>query len=417
MTAPTGLAGELGTVLYEAETNFDELVSTFGTRLSVIGQVDCSGLQQPRLDVGRTEQYLQGDSPRVPGLFSGSFKTTHRMCGHGSATSGAMTGTDNATLLGRVLGGYYAGFAGTTFTGGTASVPTTTASGTAPAGSLCRSGLGMVGVTAADGRGNGQFAAIGTHVTTTLTLLTALPGAPTNGDVMHSAELAYTTETSAAFASSRWLLQTGNLQYECHGCWPMSVAFSGLGFGGGIPTFEVTWGVTSFKLSTTTFPSAVAVQAFAPAACGGGNSSFYLQTLGTVTRALRSVRDFTITVNLGAVPIPGPGGGTPFSLYVGATRTPSEIIWEWTEDAPAATLTPQSDTDWAEAKHGLAMFSGTAGSAMCAYSPNLLPDGNRPVQFVDSGSGINRCRYRYKAATGTTTTTDLTLSALRFGWA
>src|SRR6185437_3387009 len=86
---------------------------------------------------------------------------------------GATASTDLPTLLGFVFGTSGVSAAnGTTATAGTATAITTAASGTFAAGSLCR--VGALG----DGRGGGQFAAILSHVTTTLTLLTAIGGSP-----------------------------------------------------------------------------------------------------------------------------------------------------------------------------------------------------------------------------------------------
>jgi len=412
----TAGAAALGFLAYEAESTFGENVSTFTTGISTLAPVDTSGLSHAKVAAGRTVQFLQGGDPHISTVMGGSFKTKHYLCGHGSATSGSMSLTDVPTLLGIILGASSASASGTTFTGGTATAPTTTSSGTFAAGALVRAGTGVAGSTASDTRGSGQVAAISTHATTTLNLLTALPGAPNNADVLHSAEMVYITEAAAtAITGTRWLLQSANLEYECHGCYPTAIAINGLGPDGSLPSFDVTWGVSWFKYSTATFPSATSPQKFLPAPSGGANYSFFFQTQGTATRSTRTVRSMSISINLGVTPIMGPGGTNQYQVIVGATRTPSSIAWEWVEDAPAATTSPQLETDWTTTMHGLLTLSATAGSAMGIYSPKLCPMDSKPVQFNDGG--LNRVRYRYAAYAGDTTTTDLTASAIRFGFA
>ena len=201
--------GQLGSITYEAESGFAPDVTTFTTlRLPIIAPVDASGLVHNKLDSNRVVQYRNDGTAWILGTMGGSFKTKFYLPGHGSTTSGATSITALETLLGLVFGNAAVSSAnGTTLTGGTATAPTTTASGTFSAGSLCF--VGSLG----DTRGGGQGYAISTHVTTTLTLLTALIGAPTNGDVLYSATTIYPSEspTSTTVTSLRFLLQTANL--------------------------------------------------------------------------------------------------------------------------------------------------------------------------------------------------------------
>ena len=263
--------GALGAAVYSPESspaNFGEDVTTFNTlRVPIIKPIDVSKLQHPKIDPKRVVQYRNDNTQFILGPMGGSFDTTIYLPGHGSTTAGATTLGLTETFLGYVLGNVaVSAAAGTTLTGGTATVPITTASGTFTPGALCR--IGSIN----DARGNGQFAAIATHVTTNLTLLTAIDGAPNNGDVLYSAVNFYPSEnpTTTQITGLRFLLLTANLCYEVHGCYPMSWTLSGFN-PGEIPTCTITWGVSWWRYSTVTFPSVVATEQFQPAPTAGGS--------------------------------------------------------------------------------------------------------------------------------------------------
>lgn len=401
-----------GAICYESEATFGENVTTFATlRVPTAALVDPSGLQHEKLDSQRTVQRRQDGTQWILGTQKGTFKIKLWLTGHGSATSGATTAALTETLLGYVLGtSTVSAASGTTFTGGTASVPLTTASGTFAAGSLCRNGV------LGDGRGNGQFAAISTHAATSLNLLTALDGAPTNGDILYSATNMYVTEdpvNSVAPTSCRFLLQTANLQYECHGCVPTNIAWGGLN-PAQVPFVEITYSVAWWQYNTSAFPSAVATETFQPAAVATG--SVFLNDVGTVTRAKRTARDFSINHKLGMELLPGPGGVGTYQAIVGARRTSDVITVQWTEDADTATTTPvlPGYGTGTTAKHLLYTLNPTAQKAVGFYFPNLCIM-NVAVQM--QSQNINRLRISAQAYTGTTTTTDLTASAMRMAWA
>ena len=406
------LPSALSSISYAAESSWGENVTTFGTRLAIVGApVDASGLEQVKLDTQRVSQYAQGGEAHAVGFRGGSFKIKMWLCGHGSTTSGATSATALPTLLGYVIGGGPGSPpSGTTLTGGTATVPTTTASGTFTAGQLCRIGSN------ADTRGNGQFYAVSSHVTTTLTLLNAMAGSPTNGDVLYSAETIYTNElpSTADITGLRFLLQTANLQYECHGCWARNYTLS-VPVNGELPSIEIEFGVSWWTYSSATFPSTTSPDNFTPAPAGGGGSSFFFNTKGTATRATRSVRSFGINVALNNIPIEGVGGVDQYQKVVGCKRGPATITVEWTEDAPATTTSPQVATDYTTTAHGLITWSNSAGSAMGAYFPKMVMVGNMPFQMNDGG--INRLKYTYRALADETQTTNILASAMRIAFA
>jgi hypothetical protein len=400
----------LGAIEWEAESGWGEDITTFATdRPAVLGRVDMSGIMHEKVEPDRVVQYRNDGTAHIPSVMGGSFRTKMHLQGHGSTTAGAVSDTTFETLLGLVFGSLdQSAASGTTLTGGTASVPTTTASGTFAAGSLCR--VGALG----DGDGSGQFHAIGTHVTTTLTLLTAMDGAPVNGAVLYAPRQIFPIEdpTNSTVASFRMRLLSANLRFELHGVFPRSVSFSGLNTGE-IPTIEIEWGVSWWRYTTATFPSAVTQLVHTPAPVAAG--SFFLNAVGTVTRSLRNIRDFSMDYTLGIEPVMGPGGVGQYQAIVGARRTPDRIKIGWSEDADAATTTPVLDGFWTSAlkRHVLYTLSAADGSSVAFYMPQVCITGARPTQ-VDLNN-LNRVRIEGMAYTGPTTTSNLTLSAWRMG--
>lgn len=399
----------LGSVTYETEASWGIDTTTFATlRLPIISPVDASSLVHNKVDSGRVVQYRNDGTAWILATQAGSFKTKMYLPGHGSTTSGAMTITALETLLGIVFGNAaVSASAGSTFTGGTATAPTTTSSGTFAAGSI-----GFAG-SLGDARGGGQAFAVSTHATTTLNLLTALGGSPTNGDVLYSATTIYPSEspTSAGVTSCRFLLQTANLMYECHGCWPMSLSISGLN-PGELPTIEITWGVSWWRYSTSTFPNTTSTDTSNPSAVAAG--SLFVADVGTATRTTRTYRNFQIDYTLGMEVLKGPGGVNQYQDIVGCRRTPDSIKVSWTEDADAATTSPvlAGYGTGTAAKHVLYTSATAAGARIAIYLPKVNVS-NVATQKMDGN--INRLTLEGMANTGSTTTNDLTLSAFRLG--
>ncbi len=399
--------GSLGSVTYETEATFGVDTTTFATlRLPIIAPVDASGLMHSKVDSSRVVQHRNDGTQWVLATQSGSFKTKLYLPGHGSSTSGATTIASLATFLGYVFGNAaLSASAGTTLTGGTATVPTTTASGTFSAGSVAF--VGSLG----DARGGGQAAAIGTHITTSLTLLTAIGGTPTNGDVLYASDMIYPSEapTATTVQSLRFLLQTANLMYECHGCYPTAVSISGLN-PGELPSIEITWAVAWWRYSTATFPSIVATTTDNPSAVAAG--SLFINDNGTATRAVRTYRNFQIDYTLGIETLKGPGGVNAYQDIVGCRRTPDSIKVSWMEDADAATTSPVLPGYGTAStfKHILLTTATTAGARIAMYMPRVAVT-NVGTQKVDAN--LNRISCEGQAYTGGTTTSDLTLSAWR----
>jgi hypothetical protein len=401
----------LGAICYEAESSWAEDVTTFATaRLPVLDEVDTSGLTWRKDAPGLVMQYRSDGAPHILMTMGGSFKTKFYLPGHGSTTAGAVTITALETLLGTVFGNAAIGPAGTTCTGGTATVPTTTASGTFSAGALCR--IGALG----DAAGNGQMAAIGSHVTTSLTLLTALDGSPANGAVLYSVCNIYpsVTPTTSAITGLRFLISKANLRYEAHGCFPMSATITGLNTGEK-PVIEIDWGVSWWRHSTATFPSAVTQTADNPAPVAAG--SFFCQTVGTATRAKRTVREVSLTYTLGIAPVMAPGGVNAYQAITGAVRVDDKVQWSWVEDADANTASPALGGFYESTnrKHILYTLNTIDGKSVGIYTRSCCIADGYPVQFTREGR--NSVRIVADAYVGPTTTNDLTLSPFLLGLA
>jgi len=405
----------LGAIELAPESAFAETSTTFATdRIPVLGMVNVSGLVHAKEASGRVEQYRQGGSQHVLMGQSGSFEMEIDLAGHESTTAGSPTLSMRETLLGYAFGNVaLSAAASTTFTGGTATVPTTTASGTISAGGIIFSGV------LADGRGNGQAHAVATHVTTTATLLTGTDVAVNAADVLYPSAMIYPSETpsvglNGSVLGLRFRLLTNGLQYACHGCAITGVAFSGLNTGER-PKIKLTVTVARWSAVSATFPSAVASSTANPSVVAAG--SFFFNAVGTATRALKVISAFELNYTLGIVPLMGPGGVGAYQSIVGYRRTVDQINISWVEDADAApTATPvaQGYGTGTTSYHALYTLSTTAGSRVAFYWPKLCVT-NVPVQFDDGG--INRMKVEAAAYTGSTTTNNLTASAMRLAMA
>lgn len=405
-----------GAICYEAESSFGEDVTTFAThRIPIRAAVDVTGLKWDSAAPDLVMQYRQGGSPHIKMTQGGSFTTLIDWTGHGSTMVGSPSIDAIETFKGIVLGNVALSLATSqTCTGGTAAIPTMSGATGVSAGGLVR--VGALG----DGRGNGQMYAVATHSSSNLTLIGALPASPSNGDVVYPVTQTYpsSTATSTAITGTRFLLQTGNLEYEAHGCWPMSLEIMGLN-PGERPQWKITWGVSWWRYSTATFPSSVTSNNynFAPVAAGSLN----LQLVGTTTRNVRTTaRSLSLKYTMNNAALPGYGGVNAYQQTVGASRTGDSIEISWVEDADAATTSPVVPGYWQTATSTGAVGyhlewtgSTTDGSAIGFKCPYFCPSAEKPQMFNDGG--INRIRITGQAYTGGTTTSALTLAAIVFG--
>ena len=398
---------------YEAETACGEDVDTVATyKLHLREPVDTVSLTQKKIDPATVVQYRGDMGDWILGTFEPTFKTKLALVGHGSTTVGAITITALETLLGIVFGNAVTTATSTTLTGGTATVPLTTDSGTLDPGDLCY--IGALG----DGDGEGQCYPVSTHSTTSLTLLVDLQGAPVNGAVRYGGTTIYPSSaaTSTTMTSVRMAIATGNMQYLVHGCAPTAVAISGLN-PGEIPMVDITWQGAWYEYKNATFPSAVASDTFNPAATAAG--SLVVNTIGTATNSAstrRIYRDLTLEYDLGTIIHRGPGGYNAYQDIVGYRRGTDSCTLSWTEDADATTTTPVIPgfgTATAR-KHAMLTLSTSDGSRVAMYWPSLRVT-NVPAQSVVNG--INSFKIECMACVGPATTSALTLSKMRIHFA
>jgi hypothetical protein len=402
--------GNLQAVCYESESGWAENTATFATlRIPTVGVIE-NNLTHEKLPTEKTVQYRSDGSDFVLGTQGGSIKMKSYLTGHGSSVASGVTITAYETFLGRIFGGTsaVASSTGITATGGTVNIPTVSAASGFSAGSLCFFGA------RGDGDGEGQAYAIASHSGSNLTLLTDLAGAPANGAVIGAPSMIFpsTDPTSTGVTGTRFLVQSANLQYRAHGCYPTAVTIAGLN-AGELPTIEHEWGVSAWGYSTATFPSTTSTHTANPAVVASG--SFWINDVGSTTNATRSIRNFTINYTLGMQPLEGPGGIWQYQKVIGARRISDVIKLTWTEDADAATTTPvlPGYGTATTRKHILYTLSTADGSRVAFYFPSVCID-NVAVQKIDNN--LNRLTVSATAYVGSTLTSELTRSPMRIAF-
>lgn len=411
----TANSSRLQCLLWDDEASWGENVASMAgaKKLTIIEPIDVSGLTHEMIEPGRVQQYLQETTAGIPGVMGGSFSFKVYLCGHGSTTAGAITLSDLENLMGWVLGAVKSAPAdGTTVNGGGSTTinVVTTASATFAAGQLFR--VGAKGDAGADG----QWNVVNTHTLTDLGTRVAFAAAPANAAVVYTAANVHTSEAASGSAISGYRFQifTANHQYLCHGCFPTGITFAGLN-PGEVPSATITIGVSWWEPTADTFPETTALTVHTPSPIAAG--SFNLQTHGTTTRNALSIRSFDLAVQLGVAPLVGPDSTNAYQSIVGARRVPSTITATVTLDAGAASTTPTYPVAWLtnSAHHILYSMSTQNGSAMAVYLSRVFYRAQKPTQFDDGG--LNRQRLTFGASTNNVTTSELTLSALRIGFA
>lgn len=386
----------------------EDVDTTATYKLHLREPIDTSGIEQKKLASGTVSVYRGETGDWILGTFEPTFKTKLALPGHGSATTGAITITALETLLGLVFGNAVTTATGSTLTGGTANIPTTTDSGTLDPGDLCF--IGALG----DGDGEGQCYPVATHTAQNLTLLVDMQGAPANGAVRYGGTTIYphSDATNSAYTGIRMAIRSANTQYLVHGCFPTAVSISGLN-PGELPMIDITWKGAWFEYKSATLGSAVATDAFNPAATAAG--SLVVNTVGTSTNSSttrRLYRDMSIEIDLGTVECRGPGGFNAYQDIIQAKRGQDSCKLSWTEHAEATTTTPALPGFGTSTnrKHAMLTLSTADGSRVAMYFPSLRVM-NVPRQI--SIGGINGYRIECMAGVGPTTTSALTLSKWR----
>lgn len=350
---------------------------------------------------GRMEERVPGHaSVRTAQL---KFKTYWP--GHNTTTSGALTESWAQQLLGDGLGGNDLTQVGAILTGAPTSAVVSATAATFTAGSIIRVG------TKGDSRADGSAGVVSSVSGTTATLLNSLAGTPTTADTAYATAVAFVDEGAAAITKRFMLLhQTANLQHVIFGA-----QLAGLSFDctpGKLPTIDWTYEGAYWRRVARTFPDSTTLQNALCAPVAGG--SFYIQDVGTTTRATITPAEINLTVSTGITPIVGPGGVGTYQHITGWQRTmfnadlEVKIPWETTYETWWDTAN-QSLTY----KHILFTANHTDGRAVGFYMPRVFPGGQRP----SGGVAVNDQNYVsvvFHSRIGPDTTNDLTRSAVRF---
>ena len=404
----TANASRLGVLLYADESAYAEDSTTFDQRLPFLGDINdlIQGLRQTLGVPGHVRQRINERSRGFKGVQSGSFTIRMPLTGHGSATTGAISATELATFLGRVVGNSDAAQVG-----GTVNVPTSvtqfsTTGVTTASGKMIR--VGAIN----DGDGEGEFYAVNNAAT--LTVHNALAGTPVGGAVIYAPELVYPSEgpTSSTITSLRFNFISSNQRYYVWGCYPTSMSITGLNVGE-TPEVAVTMAAAAWAVeSASTFPSSVSTDYFNPAPVSGG--ALFIQDVGTTTRQLVDYRNFQFNIDLRTVGKTGPNTIRAYQalnmcrrIKCGATvsfeydsETAGTDLWGGKWLAADASRTEQ---------HMVWSGSTGDGQAIGIKCPNLYFIEDYPIQ-MNSG-GVNARSISFEAGTGTTTTNDLTCAA------
>ncbi len=373
--------------------------------------VTFDGLEQDMLEPSRVVQYLNEITPGIPGPQGGSFQFSVLLTGHGSSTSGATAASVLGNLLGWVLGANTVSAANGT-TAGVGSTTTnivTAASATFAAQSLIRVGAKQ------DGRCDGQWNQVDSHVLTNLLCEFANAGTAANGDVVFSAETIYLLESTCAVVPKRFLIQTSDIQICAHGCFPMSISITGTN-PGEVPKVTITVGVSKWESVSQTFPNATSVTTDTPAPIAAGSVLF--QDYGDTARnALSTLRACGVDIKLGITPVPGFGNYVD-QKWCGAKRQPTTVTVTLTVDAAGPSATPTYYTGWGTNawKQLLIGFQVAPGQGWALALPRCVYTGRRPTQVAMDD--LNRITFMLKGGTDTgESATELGLAAMKLGLA
>jgi len=397
-----GNPSNLGAMRFADEATFGEVSTTFDERLEIIAPIDAGGLTQTMEMVDPTVQFQNDAALPMRGVQGGSFTVSLYLCGHGSATTGAISATAEENFISRCIGNL-----DVTNDGGTVAATTNANQFTETDATLSAGGLTRVG-TLGDGRGNGQYIAV--KNASTMLMHTALDGSPDAGDVLYAPAMIYPSEagTSSSITSQRIEIITANQSYHCFGCYPTAISITGLS-PGEIPKIDITMGVSRWNSYNTTFPTATSVNSFVPSPVAAG--SFFFGTFGADTRTTYSIRDFSLNIDMAVTEIRGPGATNAHQVIVGAKRTKCQASFDFTIDSEAAnTTTFESLWNTAEGsqtfKHCLYTCSaGRDGATVGFYFPKVHLTGQRPTQM--DMDGINRQSISCRAVTSAATATAL----------
>lgn len=408
----TANSSHTGSLLWDTESSYGELSTTFSRRLPVAMELNdiMSGLSQDRMDPGWTQSYNNDGAHSVKLLQGGSFTLRGPLTGFGSTSAGALAATEQSLYLGYVVGN-----SDVTQDGGTVNTPTSATQFSLTGATVLAGGIIAVG-TLGDGDGEAQCYAV--NNASTITVLNALAGTPVGAQVVRVAQLIYPSEspTSTTVQSLRLQVQTSDQRANIYGVCPTSLAFTGLNTGE-VPHWEVTHSCAAWEMeSASTFPTSTSTDNFSPAPVAAG--TLFMNTVGTTTRSLIDYRDLSIRIDLQTVPLMGPNAPRTYQGQVGCRRIRCKAFLEFTVDSETAGTDTWGDA-WNTAdlsqvyRHAMLTLNPSDGQQIAFYFPKLKFTGARPTQMTRNG--LNAKRVMFEALTGGTTTNALTLSNWRLG--
>jgi hypothetical protein len=373
------------------------------------------GLVHNKLPVEHAVMYQNDGRREALGPYGGQFPVDVYLAGHGSTCATTITATAVPTLLGRLLGTSTTDQVGTTVASATDADTFANTAGTFKDGCLTR--VGAID----DARGNGQWVAIDTETALAVELLTATDATVQAADVVYAAEQVHCNEGTTApdvSPSLRFNLQSANQRLNAWGCF-LGAAPTFSGFNAGeIPRVSLPIAVSQWGFeSASTYPTTTSVDDFVPAVVAAG--SMFVQTHGTTTRALQTVRNVEFSIDYQVQPLFGPGSDNAQSVIIGARRLKCQPMISFDVDAEAAGTQTWSD-NWASTAstaywHILYSMSCTNGSAMGLYLPRCKLVDQRPTQT--SVDGLNRVRVSFVGLSDVSAgTTELERSAWRMAF-
>lgn len=401
---------------FSAESSFAENINsvtsnTYTTRLPLQGLANVT-LTQSKIPDASIENYLNERRPGFNGIREADLEFTTFAAGHGTATTGALTENWLYTLLSKGLGTGDSGSSGSTVNAATDADTFTTVANPADfaAGSVMRVGAKT------DARAKGAAAVVSSVSGTTVELLTALPAAPANADVVYATLMVYpdsdgftdqggTTRTLRFIASN---LDTG-AQWHMVGCQLVGLSVN-IDIGS-IPTITWRYKCAYWERGADTTPSAVAMAAQLAGPWAGAD--LFYQTVGTTTRSTITTHGMTLDIDLGTIEHRTNDGAAVYQTLTGFTRTHcrANLTIRCMLDTAYETLF-DSDGTSATHKHVLAQSSTADGRVFGFYMPRTYIMGNRPSrEDVDGLTGVS---FTLCSREGATTTNDLTRSPIRF---
>lgn len=388
------------------ESAFAEAVATYATHFPVLGAPRITFAHERIRDpANRSRSSAEGLSHLGPR--SAMIEFTIYVPTHFNPTTGALTSTFSHKLLADGLGGN-----NTSQVGGTVGTVTDAKQWTLGGGAVAvAGGVQRVGAKG-DGRGDGQPVVVDNAATATY--LNALPAAPTTGDVIYSAMMAYHDESVASsLTTKRFLLghTPSGCQYHFRGCQLAGVSFNYQLER--MPTMTLTYQCAYYVEASFSIPSSTAIENHDCAPFEGG--SMFINDFGTTTRNTIDAAEVNLSLELGLAAKNSTSGALyPDQVITGYTRTGCKptlsvlIPWSTTYSTWWETI----NSSIARKHILLSLTTGTGGRDAGFYMPYVHPIGPRPT--IDEWNSLVYQRVTFLGSESTTTSTELTRSAIRF---